>query len=195
MRPRVPIYFLENFGVAASADAQRALLFALYHSQIPSLSLAHSDQSRVDAGNDSCKYNVPVPLWSLFTFGHWTILAQGHPTISWQPCSCTRYTAQLLFKRMSSHNCAPHLAVFRCLSDARAKVRMTCVRCRHSHRCHGTWCVASRGPSALVPARLRIVLLGCRQTLHPDQRLIVMCTLPAAGGPRHHVSLRPFSFG
>ena len=94
-----------------------------------------------------CAALVSICIWQL------DYTSPGPPTISWQPCSCTRYTAQLLFKRMSSHNCAPHLAVFRCLSDARAKVRMTCVQSRHSHRCNCTWwpCVASRGPSALVP--------------------------------------------
>lgn len=47
--------------------------------------------------------------------------------------------------------------------------RCGCVQCRHSHRCNGTWFVASLGPSgsSLVPACLHTLLLGCRQTLYP----------------------------
>lgn len=75
--------------------------------------------------------NVSVPLWSLFTFGKRTMLAhwgQGQglppPTMAAMQLSSV---IPLLLKRMSSHNSAPHIAIFRCLSGARAKVRMCAV--------------------------------------------------------------------
>lgn len=116
--------------------------------------------------------NVSVPLWSLFTFGKRTMLAhwgQGQglppPTMAAMQLSSV---IPLLLKRMSSHNSAPHIAIFRCVCQA-PEQRCGCVQCRHSHRCNGTWFVASLGPSgsSLVPACLHTLLLGCRQTLYP----------------------------